>query len=108
LKAVVTGVDVYRWVEDGEIKEAVRGDEIEVTETEYKRSPGALSKAGSKAAKAAKAGSDGETTPAGWPTSHEDIDALAEKNDVSFDQHVRTLSEKVTALEQAGVSPPSA
>ncbi len=74
MKAVVTGVDLYRWVDaDGTVQEAERGDTIEVSEAEFARAdrmssykerdgtlkvvldPPALVKAGTKAAKAAAA-----------------------------------------------------
>ena len=56
LKAVVVGVDTYRWVdENGDIQSADRGEEVFVSAKEFERIEGALSKPGSKDAKAASA-----------------------------------------------------
>ncbi|MBA2327333.1 MAG: hypothetical protein H0V95_11910 [Actinobacteria bacterium] len=74
MKAVVIGVDRYRWVDDnGIVQEASRGDEIDVSQAEFDRvtwenedgeTVRALEKPGSKAAKEATVepnASDGET-----------------------------------------------
>jgi len=109
VKAVVVGVDTYRWVdENGAIREAQRGEEIQVSQEEFDRGGAALEKAGSKRAKAAAGDQDAEQadeTPTGYPRSHDELDKLAEKNDFSFAQHVRTPDEKIKALEQAGIRP---
>lgn len=107
--AVVVGVDTYAWVdEDGNRQTADRGEKITVSADEFARIDGALAKAGSKQAKAVTGDTDddtGATSPSGYPLDHESLDALAEKNDFSFDQHVRTPDEKIQALEQAGIRP---
>lgn len=94
VKATVSGVDVYRWVDDdGVIQEAYRGDTIEVTEKELGRSPGALT---------------GATDDfSAFPTSQTALDALAEANDYSFAQHTRTVPEKIKELVEAGIDPAS-
>lgn len=93
VKATVTGTDLYRWVDaDGVIQEAERGQEIEVSEAEYARSPGALS---------------GRDDFAAFPTTQEGLDALAEANDFSFAQHTRTVQEKIKELVEAGIDPAS-
>jgi hypothetical protein len=89
MKAVVTGVDTYRWVDaKGVTHSADRGDEIDVSSEEFARVPGALSK-------------PGENTQR--PTLHAALDALAEEAGVNFPQHVRTPAEKLQFLEQEGV-----
>lgn len=94
VKATVTGTDVYRWVDaDGVIQEAYRGDEIEVSEAEYGRSPGALS-----------GGTDDFDA---FPTSQAALDALAAANNFNFSQHTRTVPEKIKELVDAGIDPAS-
>lgn len=58
MKAVVTGVDRYRWTDDdGGTHSARKGEEIDVSDAEFKRGEemGALAKPRSKDAKAAQA-----------------------------------------------------
>lgn len=95
MKAVVSGVDVYRWIEDGQTLEAYRGDEIDVSQDEFTRSPGALSKPGS--------GTDGSS--GGYPTVQEALDALADAHNHSFPQHVRTVQEKIKDLVDNNIDP---
>jgi len=108
-KAVVTGVDIYRWVVDGVILEAVKGDTIDVTDDEFKRIEGALSKPGKSGA-----------SSGGWPTNHDDLDALAEGVDgITIDERtgrsktstwntgtIKTPDEKRDTLISAGVNEP--
>lgn len=97
VKATVTGVDTYRWVDaDGNQQSADRGAEIKVTADEFDRVPGALSKPG-------EAGSN----TGGFPTVHEALDALAVANNFNFSQHTSTISEKVKELLDAGIDPES-
>jgi hypothetical protein len=96
VKAVVTGVDTYRWVDGDSVKTADRGEEITVSQEEFDRVPGALSKPG-----------DAGSSTGGFPTVHEALDALATANDFNFPQHVRTVPEKVKALLDAGIDPDS-
>lgn len=94
VKATVSGTDVYRWVDaDGVIQEAYRGDEIEVTEAEYARSPGALTGASDDFSE--------------YPTSQKALDALADANGFNFSQHTRTVQEKIKELVEAGIDPDS-
>lgn len=96
VKATVTGVDTYRWVDaDGAIQSADRGDEITVTERELDRVPGALTRA------------RGDAVAGGYPTTQEGLDALAAANDFNFSQHTRTESEKIRELTAAGIDPTS-
>lgn len=115
MKAVVTGVDNYRWVdEDGLIQEAAKGAEIDVSEKEFERAQKmsadgaldkpALAKPGSKEAKAAAA--DDDAGPEGeYPSNHADLDALAADNDVEWSRASLTVAEKQAELQAAGVAP---
>lgn len=94
MKAVVTGVDDYRWVdEDGNIQSASRGDTIDVSDKEFKRIEDALSKPAD--------------ATAGFPSKQADLDALAAENDVVFDADTKSVADKQAALLAAGVSPPA-
>lgn len=98
MKAVVTGVDVYRWYPsgtpgEGAVEEAVLGDEIDVSETEFKRVEGALSKP--------------KDATAGYPTKNAELDQLAIDNDFSWPEGTKTVADKQAALLAAGVDPPA-
>jgi hypothetical protein len=96
MKAVVTGVDTYSWVDDKGRYSADRGDTIEVSADEFDRVPGALSKPG-----------DAGSNTAGFPTVHEALDALANANKFNFSQHTSTIPEKIKELLEAGIDPES-
>lgn len=94
MKAIVTGVDTYRWVdEDGNIQAAERGQEIDVSDDEFSRIEGALTKP--------------SDAVAGYPSKQADLDALASENDVVFDEDTKTVAQKQAALLAAGVDPPA-
>ncbi len=94
MKAIVTGVDDYRWVDaDGNIQSAERGSTIDVDEKEFARIEGALSKPAD--------------AKAGFPKSHDELDALAAENDVTWPEGTKTTAAKVEALVAAGVEPPA-
>jgi hypothetical protein len=101
VKATVTGVDTYAWVDaDGNRQSADRDAEITVSADEFDRVPGALSKSGDKR-------EDG-TDALGYPTDHESLDALAVANDFNFSQHTSTVPEKIKELTEADIDPTSA
>lgn len=99
MKAVVTGVDVYRWYPsgtpgEGSVEEAERGDTIDVSEAEFKRVEGALSKPAD--------------AKAGYPKTNAELDALALESDVSWPEGTKTVADKQAALLAAGVEPTAA
>lgn len=97
MKAVVTGVDVYRWYPsgtpgEGPVEEAVLGDEIDVSEAEFERVEGALSKPAD--------------AKAGYPKKNGELDALALDNDFAWPEGTKSIADKQAALLAAGVEPP--
>jgi hypothetical protein len=110
-KYVVAGVDVFRWTDtDGVVQEAERGDTVEITDAEAKRHDhGTVVKAGNSGA-----------SSGGWPTTHDDLDALAEGVDgITIDERtgnrktttwntgtIKTPAEKTETLILAGVNEP--
>ncbi|RDI73308.1 hypothetical protein Gocc_2908 [Gaiella occulta] len=104
MRAVVSGVDTYRWVADGEIRSADRGDEIDVSADEFDRVEGALSKPGSRDAQEP----DGAKQPPGWPSTHNDLQALADSLSFEWPETKMTVAAKIAALEAAGHTPPAA
>lgn len=117
MKAIVAGVDSYRWVdEDGVIQEADQGSEIDVSEKEFARaqkmSEGgvlehpALVKPGSREHKAFKSDAAAEPEAAAeFPDKHADLDALADANNVEWSKASLNVAEKQAELQAAGVSP---
>lgn len=119
MKAVVTGVDNYRWVDDdGLIQEAAKGAEIDVSEKEFERAQKmsadgaleqpALAKPGSAEAKAALADDGSDTAEAAdFPDTHDELDALADANDVEWSKARLNVAEKQAELQAAGVAAPA-
>lgn len=98
MKAVVTGVDVYRWYPsgtpgEGPVEEAALGDTIDVSETEFKRVEGALSKPAD--------------AKAGYPTTNAELDQLALDNDFAWPEGTKKVADKQAALLAAGIEPPA-
>lgn len=118
VKAVVTGVDTYRWVDaDGTVCQAEKGDTIEISSDEFDRGVDleALSKASTREAKDAAGDQKDNTTPASekpveepveWPKTHKELDSLAEEFGVVFDKADKTVEAKQIALADAGHLPP--